>query len=400
MDLFQSRDQSRRVRPSAERVHARARPRRHPLHQRLTSRQIRCTTSSRRRPRATTRSNADGLPPPHPRIYSRRQRIVGVRRRTCEDGLTPAINELMPRHRRHRFSLRYSASPTTLRSKGPRLRLLPARRHVISVSAPMGLIKLRKPPKRRRSMRHEVANNTHHLLYRTEWCTTFHEEWKASMHAEATAGPNAGWLRSIPFGPGPLLPRRVVSPRYPKADYLPTSGQSYSAIAARLLPPRQAARRFSPSSTLPTLLNRSTKSPTLLLLIYRCTGQVSLDTCSKAGAKVCRRQAVSPFHRPRGSQSRCARLWPLRVLFLLTLTLFSLCMRAAPSFVHLHPRATRRAVGGLPYAAIEAGSIPIVVRNSTYKGCHDPSVRDGTFHTLCRELGGAAWLVEAADGQS
>ena len=26
------------------------------------------------------------------------------------------------------------------------------------------------------------------------------------------------------------------------------------------------------------------------------------------------------------------------------------------------------------YAAIEAGSIPIVVRNSTYKGCHDPSV--------------------------
>jgi hypothetical protein len=78
-------------------------------------------------------------------------------------------------------------------------------------------------------------NNTHHVLYRTEWCSKYHDEWVASYEAERRDGPIAGWLRSLcattPRCFAPSL-RPVAAPRR-RAPLLPLPPPTTTTTTAR-----------------------------------------------------------------------------------------------------------------------------------------------------------------------
>ena len=185
--------------------------------------------------------------------------------------------------------------------------------------------------------------SSHHLLYRDTWCARYHDEWRASQEAEQRYGARAGWLRSIPFGTG-------------------FEGGSLEHLAAEQ--PAVGARSI-------LLHYRGTQA-------YRKPGRELLYASAQAGLEALFAVAEHAVGAVPPHPSGVGRLvleldrgpWPrdgptasesaISHLELLRSSVFTLC---PPGDQWEDYRI---------YEAMEAGSIPVVVRNASYKRCDAP----------------------------
>ncbi|KAL1504010.1 hypothetical protein AB1Y20_010425 [Prymnesium parvum] len=189
---------------------------------------------------------------------------------------------------------------------------------------------------------------SHHLLYRDTWSDALHDEWRASRHAERLAGASAAWLRALPFGTGfdhgEL--RRLAASRRPAAER--TLLFSFRGSLAFRKPSREALLLAAADPALRRALDAL--ATRLLAHLPEHPSRVGRYLLEAKGEG-----AGVPWDAPYPSEGKISYLELLRA------SVFTL---SPPGDLWEAYRT---------YEAIEAGSIPVVVANQTYKGCAHPA---------------------------
>jgi len=196
-------------------------------------------------------------------------------------------------------------------------------------------------------------SNTHHMLYRTEWCDSYHDEWLASVEAERTTGPTAGWLRAIPFGVGP------------------TASRDLGALSASRTPIDERPLLFSYRG--PLGVRKPSRSALYAHVQEHAAELDALASKLLAGAPAHPLNAVGHFlvevSGP-GAPLSYGAAAPSDGLM------------AEGQSAHAETLRQSRFVLVPPgdqwedyriYEAIEAGAIPVVINNATYKHCSQPA---------------------------
>ncbi len=243
---------------------------------------------------------------------------------------------------------------------------------------------------------------THHMLYRDTWCERFDEDWRASQAAERERGPKAGWVRSAPFGTGfnggalaelsaerrPLGERRLLlnyrgtrAYRKPSRELLYESAQTHAAALGAL-----ADRVVGHLPAHPSGVDRVVVELRRVPLVRSCMkltesenfGWCNATTAAEGGEEGEEGEEGEGGARggggggaPGTSAAALGSTAAVSHVELLRDSLFTLC---PPGDQWEDYRV---------YEAMEAGSIPVVVRNATYKRCTRPHAHlEGTLGAL------------------
>lgn len=187
---------------------------------------------------------------------------------------------------------------------------------------------------------------THHVVYRTVWCDRYHREWRVSQAAERWEGPQAGWLRSVPFG----------------INFNLREG-GMATLGAHILPATQrrllCSFRGSLSNVKPSrkLLVEAAQDATVRAKLEAVAAKFVGHTPPHPSGigRLLIETRIDPF--PYSKYPTSDRITYLE---LLRESVFSI---SPPGDLWEAYRT---------YEAIEAGSIPVVAANETYKKCSHP----------------------------
>lgn len=188
---------------------------------------------------------------------------------------------------------------------------------------------------------------THHLLYRNTWSSALHQEWLASQEAERINGPSAAWLRSIPFGVTLLGTRhssaqreiRAISIRPILFNFRGTLSSSKPSRYQLFLATRRQAISVKLEALAANIVGHLPPHPSGV-------GRYLLDF--------------------KGDETGIPQdYYSAKVISYVELLSSSIFTISPPGDVWEAYRT---------YEAIEAGSIPVIADNSSYKGCAAPAL--------------------------